>query len=187
MWLWTPSELAPEGFSTLGRGDHLALGDRRYVVASRDSVRVQLVRGDVGEMYRQADSWTELELIAGTHRFCVEWGDGQVGAYSGQPVSNDQLRRWSAAGNTDLDARAAPLLAHASRRRTTSPQGGDDMGLKEAVWVACVLVPLFVLSSCDTGEDCYRRYNRETRQYERHCEGGLRYGAGRSFGGWGGK
>lgn len=57
------------------------------------------------------------------------------------------------------------------------------------LWVAIIAVPLIALSSCDDDDDvdCYRRYDPQTQQYERHCEGGLRYRSSRGYGGWGGK
>lgn len=191
-WLWTPVSTPPDKVVTrFEEGDSLTFDGLRYRVVDSDQARVQQLRGDTGADYRVGDSFPYLELIAGQRAMTIEWGDGDIDACLGECIDEQKFLQWAQAAGTDLRARRSRPAPGNHRERLPEERRGVLQHFRRngVSLLCCALLglPLLALSGCDDDDDCYRRYNKKTQQYERHCDGGLRHRSSRSYGGWGGK
>jgi hypothetical protein len=188
-WLWTPVATPPDKVvMRYARGDSLSYDGLQYHVVERDQLRVQQLQGDTGNDYRHGSRYDYLELRSGERAMTIEWADGDIDACLGRRIGDATLLQWAREAGTDLLARSPqrPVASSPGWQSRTAASGKSSTG---AGWLlaAVIALPLIALSSCDDDDDCYRRYNPQTQKYERYCEGGLRYGSGRAYGGWGGK
>lgn len=181
LWRALDGAKAPS-VAELRPGSTHTLEGKRYRVDERDSANVEHTDGDLGDDMRTGDRFDYAQLQATGQTISVEWNATGVDVHTGRGVSRGQVEQWAIAAGTRLPMAAAVVNA---RPKTTSQSDSSS------IITAVIMVPIFLLAlmmeSCDRDDDCHRRYNPQTAQYETVCDDGIRRSGGRSFGGWGGK
>jgi hypothetical protein len=182
-YLWRPLDGAKAPpLGDLRPGSTHVLEGKRFRVSERDSALAERIDGDLGDDLRTGDRFDYVELQTTGHMISVEWDALGVDVYAGRGVSRGQVEQWAAAAGTRL-----PMAAAVVNARSKATSESDSSSILTAVIMVPILLLALMMESCDRDDDCYRRYNAQTAQYETVCEDGIRRSGGRSFGGWGGK
>lgn len=190
--LWTPIALPP-GIdpAALKPGQRQRVRDRDYRVEDRYRFHATAMFGDVGGDAAPQEAFDGVDLRGGSLQLSIEWNARGTDATLGRHVGSHELLRWSReAGGAFAErvgaaaSRKATAARSVDKRKTTSLFTGDDA---VGPWIAGGLMVLLIvaLESCD--DDCERRRNPATGQYETYCDDGMRSGGHRNFGSWGGK
>jgi hypothetical protein len=190
--LWTPIALPPAlDPARLKPGQSQRFRDRDYRVEDRYRFHATAMFGDVGGDAAPQEAFDGVDLRGGPLQLSIEWNARSTDATLGRQVGSHELIQWSRqAGGKFAERVGAATTRKATAARTFDKQNPTSFFTADATlwqWVAgAVMVLLIVaLESCD--DDCERRTNPATGQYQTYCDDGMHSSGHRNFGSWGGK
>ena len=178
---WTPIEL-PAGIvpGELDQLQRLNYGGRLYRRQERDHYQVSQVEGDLAGDVRSGERVQYVELLSGSERLCLEWGESGLDAYVGRRLTAIDLRDGFREAGVRLDMRAANdslsqvrgTAKSARQARQDSDEVSESLQANVVMYAIAfvIAIPLILMDGCSP--DCRQQTNPQTGKTEYACSDG---------------